>query len=1228
MSLLGRFQSVYDITNDLNRLIAVGVLILIDLTSGIDYNGLPVSPGDDDGWRWLDPSMLPDRLFPLDNEVVNSLEFLITFKYFMCTFKDIGVRERCIKVRLYAVPMDQPYSRTIESWRSRFRGSNRLQRLFRQAWSCLIRYTDFSDDQWCLNYLQFPCALVSASLATSNANQISDSQMKRWINRMPCYLSKNPGHESLQSKLQTLYSSIKSPDLTKYESYAQHPKSNIQPPNYAMVISRLLCASASGTAAVEGVNTVLFQFQIRSLCKMYEKETLTAFDTLPSFVRIQGPRNNQYYFDLIKIRFCADREVYALPKGGILAENMGLGKTLICLSLICLTKHEVSKVPEELMIHVPSTNITSVKTLAEISRDAVNASSLPWTYYQDDLPASIIKYMEQVPGSFKISLFDPTMQGRMTRQETFKQETLDSENLGEGIIYKTLYKCSTTLIVVPENLFHQWNDEMKRHLRSGYLKVLFILSQFKRRHVTALATFQDYIPQDPTQFVHNDVVLVLASVLARLLDTVDDNLLFKVYWKRLIVDEGHSMNSKNSRLSQLCKELYAERRWAVTGTPTSGLTRLQMDEEQFQDVSASPTKKSRYTVKNDFNAKEDLTKLGVTIGSFLKVEPFHSQPKYWLESIMKPMISNSVHSLLSLNQLLSALVVRHDLKEVEKELELPPLRHVPVFLEPSFHNTLSVNLFTAVLAVNAVTSERTDTDYMFHPTNRQQLRRLITNMQRATFHWTGFKPEDIRTLIDICKAALEKASKGKSLYGTQDIQLLKKSLEISKMALLNDRWKALALLHEMGYYIGGLPRVFTKLFGTGIVETNHVNEQDISVFGAPHLHSVQEFFYKNRFMDFSDAESVQTKLETVADPFWEHYWNDVSKRNSERFNKLDASHFVSRTQTVGVSDLPNEMASRHSKEENYIKDLTVEREVPPGLQDLSFHHIKQAKILGTASAKLSYLGARLMENSRMGVKSLVFFEFEDSAYYLSELLDVLGVEYILYATFVNPAERATNLTKFSAFPSGQGNGVSLIMDLKLAAHGLNITAATHVYFISPVWLRSVEAQAIKRAHRIGQTKPVQVETLILKGTLEEEIYRHRSQDTERTEKEQKFVIDDAGMQEFILKHSFIPQLVSDSEFAPFSAQARGLLSKDSNDVADDSLQNHFCVNHEEMRDWTVFLFTESNLAKMNSARNTKLNKKYVRDQFLKRFADDLEEVTNNRTRSVHKTDSPRKKVRF
>ncbi|MGW4567518.1 SNF2-related protein [Streptomyces sp. NPDC004561] len=62
-----------------------------------------------------------------------------------------------------------------------------------------------------------------------------------------------------------------------------------------------------------------------------------------------------------------------------------------------------------------------------------------------------------------------------------------------------------------------------------------------------------------------------------------------------------------------------------------------------------------------------------------------------------------------------------------------------------------------------------------------------------------------------------------------------------------------------------------------------------------------------------------------------------------------------------------------------------------------------------------------------------------------------------------------------------------LLSLKAAGTGLNLTRASHVVHYDRWWNPAVEDQATDRAHRIGQTQPVQVHRLITEGTVEERI---------------------------------------------------------------------------------------------------------------------------------------------
>ena len=62
-----------------------------------------------------------------------------------------------------------------------------------------------------------------------------------------------------------------------------------------------------------------------------------------------------------------------------------------------------------------------------------------------------------------------------------------------------------------------------------------------------------------------------------------------------------------------------------------------------------------------------------------------------------------------------------------------------------------------------------------------------------------------------------------------------------------------------------------------------------------------------------------------------------------------------------------------------------------------------------------------------------------------------------------------------------------LISLKAGGVGLNLTAAEYVFLLDPWWNPAVEAQAIDRAHRIGQTRPVFAYRLIARDTVEEKV---------------------------------------------------------------------------------------------------------------------------------------------
>lgn len=113
------------------------------------------------------------------------------------------------------------------------------------------------------------------------------------------------------------------------------------------------------------------------------------------------------------------------------------------------------------------------------------------------------------------------------------------------------------------------------------------------------------------------------------------------------------------------------------------------------------------------------------------------------------------------------------------------------------------------------------------------------------------------------------------------------------------------------------------------------------------------------------------------------------------------------------------------------------------------------------------------------------------------------------------------------------------MDVRKAAFGLNLCAASRVWFVNPVCKPDVEAQALKRAHRIGQTRPVICETLILEGSIEQAMHERSKQMTRAEHIDAKKALEDDGGIRAILQNAR-PIALSDEEKEPGAGQMAAL----------------------------------------------------------------------------------------
>jgi SNF2 family DNA or RNA helicase len=267
---------------------------------------------------------------------------------------------------------------------------------------------------------------------------------------------------------------------------------------------------------------------------------------------------------------------------------------------------------------------------------------------------------------------------------------------------------------------------------------------------------------------------------------------------------------------------------------------------------------------------------------------------------------------------------------------------------------------------------------------------------------------------------------------------------------------------------------------------------------------------ENRLMElWSLLSIVAPGLYPYPQRFVERVANPVERLGDtqvlERFRRRIRPFLLRRTKEVVASDLPPKqeqvlevrLTPRHRKV--YETHLQRERQAVLGLvEDFDRHRIAIFRSLtrlrqlsldaalvdeayeGIASAKVDVLVDHLQEVVAEGHRALVFSQFTSFLRRVRARLDREGIS----STYLDGSTRKRGEV-VEEFRSGDA-GVFLI-SLKAGGVGLTLTEADYVFVLDPWWNPAVEAQAVDRAHRIGQDRPVMVYRLVATGTIEEKV---------------------------------------------------------------------------------------------------------------------------------------------
>lgn len=525
-------------------------------------------------------------------------------------------------------------------------------------------------------------------------------------------------------------------------------------------------------------------------------------------------------------------------------------------------------------------------------------------------------------------------------------------------------------------------------------------------------------------------------------------------------DEGHEFSSsgRGGTAYWALRSLHVDRKWIVSGTPAGGLLGVEVgiaahETSESLDDDLSGNHKSNRDVlearrKESALAQErkDLEKLGILVCGFLQVKPWanskEDDPASWQKYVMPH--NDGRRKARSLGTLLQSLVVRHRIEHIEADIQLPPLHNRVVYLQPSWHDKLSINLFILFLIANAVTSERRDEDYMFHTKNRRQLQTLIHNLRHSGFYWTGIAPEDVVKTIQVSKKYLQEHENGSSC-AEADRKLLEQAIHVGEAVLSSASWRSFAEFHEMGVFVDALPDK-----GQSILKLSHSSTfHDLDIIGDPRI------VFGLR-IDDSDYPAVRSAWSIVPNQESELLLTGATQLAKAQ-NWVD-THLYATDLVIGLAGVgnttmqklrqgstdsvpgqapkPPPLRKKHRSDLQGVPRLTNDRTVSrakagfpskngkkvqsssaslimsdanesaslkPALKSalktsatkepvelLPTHSLLgNTRICGTASAKLSYLLDKVTVHHH-DEKILIFYEGDSIAWYISQMLDVLG----------------------------------------------------------------------------------------------------------------------------------------------------------------------------------------------------------------------------------------------
>ncbi|XP_062096394.1 helicase-like transcription factor CHR28 [Humulus lupulus] len=730
--------------------------------------------------------------------------------------------------------------------------------------------------------------------------------------------------------------------------------------------------------------------------------------------------------------------------GGILADDQGLGKTVSTIALILKEKP-------------PS--------LCHVKQDEVEPLNLD----EDD---DVLRGVKQESNA----LF---CMSNETPMRSMKPLVLAKGRPAAG-----------TLIVCPTSVLRQWDDELRNKVTS-------------KASLSVLVYHGSNRTKDPSELAKYDVVLTTYSIVSMevpkqpRVDEDDeekgkpkdlvgqkrknppgsdkrrsdkkgsDNALLesvarplaKVGWFRVVLDEAQSIKNHRTQVARACWGLRAKRRWCLSGTPIQ-------------------------------NAIDDL----YSYFRFLKYDPYDAY-KLFCSYIKNPISKNPTNGYKKLQTVLKTIMLRRTkgtLLDGEPIINLPP-KHVELKKvefskeERDFYSRLEADSRAQFEEyANAGTVKQ----------NYVNILLMLLRLRQACDHPFLVKGVDSHSLWN---SSVEMARK----LPREEQENLLKCLEVSLAIcrICNDPPED-AVVAKCGHVFCN-QCLSEQLSGDdpGCPVTNcKARLNASSVFSKATLDScLRDQSCEDNLAGCSRQEVVETG-ESCNDG---HLYNSSKIKAALDVLKSLCGQQDSSPQNGSALDSSPQNGSALDSSAQIGSALDSSPQIGFALDSSPHNGSVQSTIDGNASSVENSIDTCAVELPKdihdsqssdadkgcstaikvAGQKAIVFSQWTRMLDLLEACLKDSSIKYRRLDGTMSVTARDKAVKDFNTMPEV----TVMIMSLKAASLGLNMVAACHVLLLDLWWNPTTEDQAIDRAHRIGQTRPVTVLRLTVRDTVEDRI---------------------------------------------------------------------------------------------------------------------------------------------